>query len=136
MLNIQPITDKFAISLSLACAIHCLVTPILLIALPSLTVLGLDDEAFHKAMVIIVVPTSVLSLFIGCKKHKHYQLYFYSFTGLALLILALFLHDTFMGEYGEKIATLIGAGLIAYSHYRNFRLCNVHENCQHHSNNG
>ena len=128
MRNVQPITDKFAIGLSMACAVHCLLTPLLLVAIPSLGVLGLENELFHATMALLVIPTSIISLMIGCKTHKNYKLFVYSFLGLSLLTSALFLHEV-VGETGEKILTIIGATLIAYSHYRNFRLCQAHHDC-------
>lgn len=128
MQSLQPITDKCAIGLSMACAIHCLLTPFLLVTIPSISVLGLDNELFHVGMAVLVIPTSIISLTIGCRAHKHYRLFAYSIVGLLLLISALFLHDI-VGEVGEKIMTIIGAGFIAYSHYLNFRLCQAHHDC-------
>lgn len=129
MITTQEITDKFAISLSLLCAIHCLALPVLLILLPSLTALQLDNEAFHSGMLVVVLPTSFYALTMGCKKHKRYRLLFLGFTGLTLLVLAVLLGEDITGEYGEKILTLFGATLIASGHYWNFRLCQQHTNC-------
>lgn len=64
----QSIMDKFAIGLSLACAIHCIVLPVLLVMLPSLAALQLDDEAFHIWMVAAVLPSSIYALSMGCKQ--------------------------------------------------------------------
>lgn len=128
MRNPQPISDKIAISLSLACAVHCLITPFLLVAVPSLAVLGLGDELFHQTMAVLVIPTSIISLTLGCKLHKRYHLFLLSLIGLTLLIAALMFHDS-IGEYGEKLFTVLGAGFIAYSHYRNFKLCQAHKHC-------
>lgn len=129
MRTAQEITDKFAISLSLLCAIHCLALPVILVLLPSLTALQLDNEAFHHWMLIAVLPTSIYALVMGCKKHKRYQLLFLGFTGLMLLVLAVLLGKETIGEYGEKILTLLGAILIASGHYLNFRLCQKHTDC-------
>lgn len=123
MRSAQEITDKFAISLSLLCAIHCLASPVMLVLLSSLTVLQLDNEAFHQWMLVAILPATIYALTIGCKKHKRYQLLFLGFTGLTLLVLAVFLGEKTTGEYGEKILTVLGATLIASGHYFNFRLC-------------
>ena len=74
MIKIENVTDKMAITLSIACAIHCLALPLLLLLLPSFMVLQLNNEAFHTWMVIIVLPTSVYALFMGCKQHKRYKI--------------------------------------------------------------
>ena len=85
----QAITDKMAIGLSVACAIHCLFLPVVILMLPSIAALNLDNEAFHLWMVIAVIPCSIYALSLGCKEHSRYQFISWGFTGLAMLVLAL-----------------------------------------------
>ena len=126
MIKTKNVTDKLAITLSIACAIHCLALPLILLLLPSFLVLQLNNEAFHTWMVIIVLPTSVYALFMGCKQHKRYKLLFIGFLGLTLLVLALWIGN----EYWEKVFTLVGSAVIASGHYWNYRLCQQHPICQ------
>ena len=98
----QKIADKLAIGLSLACVLHCLALPIMLVLLPSLAALNLDNEAFHLWMVVAVLPSSIYALTMGCKQHKRYQLLVWGIVGLALLVLALALGEERIGEWGEK----------------------------------
>jgi hypothetical protein len=125
MIKIENVTDKMAITLSIACAIHCLALPLLLLLLPSFMVLQLNNEAFHTWMVIIVLPTSVYALFMGCKQHKRYRLLFIGFLGLILLVLAVWISN----EFWEKALTLVGSTVIAGGHYWNYRLCQQHTLC-------
>lgn len=127
----QVLTDKLSIGLSLACTIHCLVLPILLISLPSLAALNIHDESFHLWMVIAVIPTSLYALSLGCKQHKRYQLFYMGIIGLTLLLSALLLGEERIGEVGEKILTVAGSVFLAVGHWFNFRLCqkNDHKNC-------
>ncbi len=127
MLNLQAISDKTAISLSLLCTIHCLALPLLAVSLPSIAALPLTDEIFHIWMVIAVVPISAYALTMGCKNHKRYQVLFIGSIGLLILsIVAFFGHDLF-GEVLEKAFTVIGATVIAIAHIWNYRLCR-HQN--------
>lgn len=123
MKNVQVITDKLAISLSFLCAVHCLAFPLIVATLPALSSLQFDGEAFHFWMVLIVIPTSVYALTLGCRKHKHYRLIVVGGCGLVLMVAAILFGKNLLGELGEKGLTLIGAGLLALGHYRNFRLC-------------
>lgn len=123
----QAVTDKMAIGLSVACAIHCLALPILILMLPSITALKLDNEAFHLWMVVAVIPCSIYSLFLGCKEHNRRQLVFLTFIGLGMLLLALLLGEERIGAVGEKVMTLVGASIVALGHWRNFRLCQERE---------
>jgi len=127
MRSIQALTDQTSIGLSLVCAIHCLFVPVLLVALPSLASLPLDSETFHVWMVVAVLPISIFALTLGCKKHKRYKIIFLGALGLISLISALLL-ESLVGEIGEKLLTLLGAGLIAWGHFTNFKLCQQYDN--------
>lgn len=129
MKNIQILTDKTAIGLSLVCALHCLAFPLIIVLLPSLAALQLNNEAFHAWMVLAVVPISAYALTMGCRQHKRYRLLVFGFLGLSCLISAVVLGEIFLGEAWEKVLTSIGAGLIAYGHYCNYRLCQNRDNC-------
>ncbi len=129
MKNIQTFTDKSAIGLSLLCAIHCLVFPLIIVLMPSLIALPLNNEMFHVWMVVAVLPTSAYALTIGCRQHKRYRLLILGLLGLACLVLAVVLGEIFLSGACEKMLTSIGVGIIAYGHYRNYRLCQHQENC-------
>ncbi|WP_179025450.1 MerC domain-containing protein [Shewanella sp. Scap07] len=119
----QAVLDKFAISISALCAIHCALTPVLLALMPSLSALGLADHLYHEMMVLIVLPTSMLAVLLGCNKHKDMRVLVLAVIGLLTLAgSAIFGHD-FLGETGEKAATMIGAIIIALAHWRNLGLC-------------
>ena len=123
MTNIQSITDKTAISLSALCTIHCLVLPLLVVLLPSLSALPLQDEIFHTWMVFAVIPISIYALTMGCKKHKRYPMLLIGIVGLVILAVAAFMGHNLLGEGLEKLFTVIGASVIAIAHVWNYRLC-------------
>lgn len=123
MIFSSTLLDKTAIGLSLLCAVHCLLLPLVVILLPSLAASTFAGEAFHQWLVLAVVPTSLIALTMGCRKHHQKTVLAWGLSGLAFIFLALMLgHDT-LGETGEKTFTLIGAAFIAWGHYRNFKLC-------------
>ncbi|WP_245929231.1 MerC domain-containing protein [Agarilytica rhodophyticola] len=129
MINIQTFTDKAAIGLSVLCTLHCLALPLLLASLPSAAALSLNNEDFHLWMVLVVIPTSVYALTLGCKRHKKYQFIAAGSTGLTLLVIAVVLGESLLGETWEKILTVIGTAIIAYSHFKNFQLCQTKTSC-------
>ena len=100
MKQLQIIADKTAISLSVICTLHCLVLPFVVVMLPALAALNLQDETFHLWMVIAVIPISLLALTMGCKKHRDYRVPFLGVTGLSLLILAVVLDHDLIGVTG------------------------------------
>ena len=123
MMRSQVLIDKAAIGLSLLCAVHCLAFPLLLVSIPSIAALALDGEAFHIWMVIVVIPSSLYALTVGCRKHGQYRLLLIGCIGLSCLVLALALGHALLGEVGEKALTVIGAIIVSYSHFRNYRSC-------------
>jgi len=115
--------DKAAIGLSLVCAVHCLLLPLVLVILPTLAASTSSDERFHQWMLMAVLPTSLLALAMGCRRHRNMSVMAMGLPGLAILTLAAFLGHDWLGESGEKIASLLGASLIAFGHFRNHTLC-------------
>ena len=64
MLSIQ--FDRAAIGISALCIAHCLVLPVALVLAPSVTLLTvLNDELFHKLLILLVLPTSIFALTLG-----------------------------------------------------------------------
>jgi MerC mercury resistance protein len=83
----------------------------------------LDDEAFHAAILWLILPTSLLALAIGCWRHKDRHVLLLGGAGLGTITLAaLFGHDL-IGELGERAATFVGSGILIAGHLRNYRLC-------------
>jgi len=126
MKSSQVFSDKLSIGLSLACTVHCLVLPVLLIMLPSFAALNIHDEAFHLWMAIAVIPISLYALSLGCKAHKRYRVFIMGVIGLTLLIAALMLGEERIGEAGEKLLTVLGSGFLVIGHLMNYRLCQTH----------
>ena len=123
MKNIQAMSDKTAISLSILCALHCLALPVLVVMLPSLTAWNLASEEAHLWLLVAVIPISVYALTMGCRKHRQFNIMFLGLIGLALLIIAAWLGHDILGEIGEKTILTIGAAVIALSHLLNQRQC-------------
>mgnify|MGYP001335562180 CR=1 FL=1 len=118
-----PILDKFAVSTSAICAIHCLCLPLLLVMFPALGATIFGQESFHVLLLWMVIPLSFVALTMGCRKHKSGLVVLSGLTGLTLLIGAASLGHDVLGENGERIVTLMGAIAIAFGHMRNYTLC-------------
>jgi hypothetical protein len=80
--------DRAAILMAIACGIHCLVTPLLLITMPIIGVTFWANENFHLWMLALVIPTTVLATFTGCRKHKDRVVAACAALGLIILVSA------------------------------------------------
>jgi hypothetical protein len=131
MIKAQLTTDRFAISLSLICLIHCLFAPSFIILTSTFLSFSYDNEFIHKMIVLIAVPISISALSMGYRNHKNISFLPFGIAGLLILILAVLLGENILGEYGEKGLTLLGSIFISYSHYRNYKIC-IESDCSCH----
>jgi len=135
--------DKLAISMSMICAIHCLITPALIVLLPILSTTFWVHEDFHLWMIGLVIPTTTLAVFSGCRKHKDKIVIFSSSVALVILVSITlyesFFHSTLViaehshcahctnreaGIFNKTtILNIFGGLLLAGAHVRNFILC-------------
>lgn len=130
-INFQKLYDVIAISLSGICAIHCLLTPIALIIFPIMGLTVLTHTLFHKLMFFLILPTSLIAFFLGCRQHKDSRVIMLGIIGFAVLFFAAFWGHSVLGTSNERIITIIGGTIMATGHVRNFRLCRQ-TSCGHH----
>ena len=123
MIRTQLTTDKFAMSLSMICLIHCLFAPSFIILTSAFLSFSYDDEFMHKMILLLAVPISIFALIMGYKNHKTISFLLIGILGLLILILAVLLGERMLGEYGEKGLTLMGTIFVTYSHYKNHQVC-------------
>jgi predicted branched-subunit amino acid permease len=122
--------DSFAIFLSATCMLHCLALPVLVTLFPIAQGSLLDEQSFHLILLVFILPTSLIALTIGCRKHKDILTIVLGAIGLSILTFTgIFGHEVF-GENGERIVTTIGGLILAGAHIQNFRICRA-DNCKH-----
>ncbi|NQY32090.1 MAG: MerC domain-containing protein [Coraliomargarita sp.] len=140
--------DQIAISLAALCAVHCLLTPVLIAILPIIATSFFVHQDFHFWMLLFVVPTTGFAVFMGCRKHKDKWVGTLSALGLSILIVALVCERQNKAAYvvsAENAAhcehcvrdatesplpthaaawfNTLGGLFLAGGHVRNFRLC-------------
>ena len=140
--------DRFAIGIASVCAVHCLLTPILVIALPIVATSFFVHEDFHLWMILFVLPTTCVAVFMGCRGHKDKWVVVLSALGISILIFALVYErvhyfaddevsshaahcDSCARDLSEEPIPMhtsawfntMGGLLLASAHIRNFRLC-------------
>ena len=120
-------TDKFAATISLACAIHCFFVPSFVIVTSGVLFTSIDNELIHKIILLIAIPVSLYALRLGYKNHKILSFLFIGIGGLLILVSAVILGENFLGESGEKITTLTGSILVCYAHFKNHQTCKTLE---------
>ena len=108
---------------SFACALHCLLVPVLLVSGTVLPVGFFLDEGFHLAMLWLVLPAGVVAFALGCWKHKDQLVLGLGLSGLVLILAAATVLHPLVGEVGERGLTVVAGAMLITAHVRNFRLC-------------
>ena len=116
-------TDKLAITLSSACVIHCFFSPAFILLTSGMFSFSFDNESVHYLILFLAVPVSLYGLISGFTNHKTAYFLTVGVFGLFVLLLAIALGETFLGELGEMTLTLIGSLLVVYSHFKNHQAC-------------
>ena len=115
-------SDKFAMSFSAICMVHCLFAPSLIILSYSSLALTVESELIHKAILLLTIPVSIFAISLGYKNHSNNSIIYTGIAGLTILISALLIGES-IGENAELIFTIIGSLMVIACHYRNYRIC-------------
>lgn len=123
--------DALGVTVSVACAIHCALLPLVLSSLPLFGVNIIDNAYFEYGMIILAFLVGVYSLYHGFKKHHHNWLPLIIFTAG---MLCLFGKQIFHNLHNYLLIPAVV--LIILSHYLNFKFCRHHnhahkEDCDH-----
>lgn len=127
-----PLVDRFAIGVSLLCLGHCLLLPVLLVILPSMSAQLIAGENVHLWLIYIVIPSSLFALGMGCKQHGRWSFIAIGLCGLSFLILGVCIDFIGLKNIWEQVFTVLGALLIAFAHGRNFQKCHKSLDCSCH----
>ncbi len=112
--------DQLGIGLAGLCALHCLVTLVVISALGLGGVLGghfLLDENIHRVGLALALVVGGLAIGWGMLRHRRMLPFAVALGGLALMAAALVVpHGT-----NEFLLTLVGVGLVSIGHLLNLR---------------
>ena len=115
--------DRLGISLSLLCAIHCLLTPVIILSLPIVARYYIDHPWFHWLMAILIIPVGVGAFFSGYRHHGRISVLVYGILGLIIIgIVPVFFHQD-LNWWSEPLVMILGSGLLISAHWINRRSC-------------
>lgn len=114
------ILDKVAVALSGLCLLHCLALPLVIVLLPLLNEVAVDQ--WHAPMLLVVIPVSVFAFAIGFQRHGSRAVIVLGAAGMLLMVVGGTLAHYLLGLTADRILTVSGAVVLAVAHYRNSRL--------------
>jgi hypothetical protein len=117
--------DRIGITATSLCALHCILLPVLLPALPLLGLSFLADHAWEHVFLLITAILGTVALFSGFKKyHRRLYPFYLLFLGVGIYWIK---HD--FSEAIQPYFIIIGASLIVAAHIINLKLCNSCKQC-------
>jgi len=122
------VLDRIGITATSLCALHCILLPILLPALPLLGISFLADHKWEHIFLIVTAILGSIAMLSGFKRY-HKKLY-----PLYLLIIGVVIYWQ-KHDFSEAVQPLfigIGATLIVLAHIINIKLCNSCKQCNEH----
>lgn len=117
-MKLQRVTDKIAIGISCICVLHCLALPLLLILLPSIAFLAVDENLVHRLLLLVIIPISLVAVITGYQQHGKRKALYFAIAGLLLLIFSAVIGHDF-GHLVEVSLTVIGSILLVIGHLKN-----------------
>jgi hypothetical protein len=129
----QIMSDRLAMVLSSLCILHCIATPLLLVAVPSLAAYSIfSGETLHHALLFFILPVGLLALTLGFRHHKQAWVLSMGIIGLVLLCSPMLLESPLMaplhidlhdlGENSETYITIVASIFVVIAHTANYRL--------------
>ncbi len=117
---VEKFWDKLGICTSTVCIVHCLVTPILLIAFPAASPELTDSTHLHEIFGVFVVSSILIAVYPACIKHGHKDIIIAALTGITLILTSLFLiHDSTTTSH---ILTILGSIALITAHVKNMKV--------------
>jgi len=117
--------DVAGMGLSVACAIHCLATPILLSSLPLLGIEFLGHEGVESAMIVMIGVLAGFTFFKGYRMHGRKAHFAFGLVGLAVFLLL----RPAVSLTLEPYATLLGGTAFVLGHFYNWKWSKPCEDC-------
>jgi hypothetical protein len=110
-----PNLDRLAIVLSLLCAIHCALTPLVLLGLPFF-----GSHEFESGMRLLLGTLGVVAVGLGTITHRNWRV-----APLLVAGLGLFVGLELWGVHGgvEAVLSVVAAALLVTAHVPNWLLC-------------
>ena len=114
------VLDHVAITLSGLCLVHCLLLPVVVLALPLLA--QFNETHFHVQMLIAVVPVSLIAFALAYRRHSNKAIVAWGTVGVAIIFAGGTVAHANFGTLADSLLTIAGSIILATSHFFNNRL--------------
>jgi len=118
--------DYVGVGASFLCVVHCLLTPVLITALPTLAA---TEHQTHSVFAIIILLLGMLAFIPGYLTHRNKSIPIIGFIAISMITFASVLPEMKNAEMIETGLVMIGGITLIYSHLRNAYWCRFCSKC-------
>lgn len=113
--------DQAGIGMSLLCVLHCTLLPVMAATLPWIGALGVVDDWFHSAILLLVIPVSGWALGRVWQRQGQWLPLVLGIVGMGFMVLAVFEFLAWHSAGLEVAMTLGGGAILCLAHLINLR---------------
>ena len=114
--------------LSLACAVHCMAFPLIILIAPLTGIAFFENEILEHLSLAVSILIAAFSLFSGFKSHRKFPIIGLSLLAITILVVS----NLFIPALFKPWTDALGAFSIATTLFWNLRLTHTHqESCKH-----
>lgn len=128
--SISHYLDAIGTLASTACAVHCLLTPLVIGLLPLLGIGFLAADWFEDTAVIAAISLGVISMIHGYHHHRRFRVVGILIAGIILLVTGRWIAAD-ISQVAETSLVVAGGLAVASAHWVNRRLCQTCTACHH-----
>lgn len=127
--------DQIGIVLSAVCAVHCILTPFIMLSLPIMARYYVAHPAFHVLIALFILPVGIWAFVSGYRHHHQKKVFYYGLPGLFVIALGPYLIHR-MGLDTMEIYLMVPASFaLIFAHWVNQKACQSCETHHQHDDN-
>jgi uncharacterized membrane protein YfcA len=115
--------DRLGAWTSVACVVHCLLTPMLLSFSTVLAHMLPAEENVHRSLALLVALFGAVALIAGFRKHRHTLVLLLMVVGLGCIACGAWFGDRLPVHAAEVLITFCGSGFMIAAHRLNHTFC-------------
>ena len=127
----EKIADRLGICLSALCVVHCVLTPVILLLLPSVQFFHFftTHETFHMLMLMVLPMLALLAFIPGFRLHGDKRVFLWAIPGIASIAAGalLFEGNAEGNAWFEAGFSIAGSCMLIRAHFLNRVLCSCCE---------
>ncbi len=119
--------DSVGSIVSFICAIHCFLTPLVVVFLPLAIAGSLGHTTIHSWLVIVSLVLALFSVILGHRRHKKYNIFFLPVVAAVLF----YFSSSHSHDWSHALCMGLAGLILVSTHVINRKLCQDCKVCKH-----